>query len=216
MTEHEMDSMVDGECHMISGGVLTKLAPGTFSYSGSNGYNITGSTSSVYQAINQTITTATVGVGGNIWTTGPLGGLQAVSYPTRKSLTDEERKRLTDLEVQVKAHTKFEQVKKFKAMPRHIRQEIVDECYIRDLSTDLNQNHESSFEFAQELKDLRDKNNGYPGSYHVTAGLSSVFMGDVPHGHIGGKFASIIGKFTTDELARAHAEVCLEEDIQND
>jgi hypothetical protein len=218
ITQNDMDNMVDAEVMTLSNGVLTKLSSGCFSYTDDNGYSYTGSTGSVWNNINQSMT-ATPPLNMSIASTfGGLTSAMGVAYPqSRPSLTADERKRLTELESQVKAHAKFEQLKKFKAMPRHIRQAIVDDCYVRDLTSDLNQNHEASFQFSQELKDLRDKNNGYMGSYHINStNLSGIFTHQEYGNGGGGKFSSIISKFSTEELARAHSEMCLEEDLNED
>lgn len=138
-------------------------------------------------------------------TTGMYGSLQGVS------MSSEETKRLNDLENELKAHISFEQIKKFKALPRHIRQEIVDDAYIRDLMVEMRDSaHENSFERKSELDTLRLKErNKWNGMYHTG---SMVNGWSYPEGS-NTKYSAILGKFTTEQLAKAHAEVCLEEDI---
>jgi hypothetical protein len=137
------------------------------------------------------------------------GGLQAISFPT---LTPEEKKELETLEQEHKIFIKQNRIKKFQNLPKHLRQEIVDECYIRDLVEALASNDDKDFQDMAKLQSLRNKNNhssGFGGLISVTSGYSMSYGGSSV-----GKFGMITQHFTTEELAQAHAQACLEEAIQ--
>lgn len=164
--------------------------------------NITGS--AIVGLPTATLTGTRTYISGSL-TTGIYGSLQGTS------MSSEETKRLNDLENELKAHISFEQIKKFKALPRHIRQEIVDDAHIRDLMVEMRDSaHENSFERKSELDALRFKErNKWNGMYHT----GSIVSGWSMHEGSNTKYSAILGKFTTEQLAKAHAEVCLEEDI---
>lgn len=145
---------------------------------------------------------------------GGLGGLTSIQWPPGPSMTPEESKELEELEKEAKAFIKQTKLNKFKAFPRHLRQEVVDDCYTRDLASDLGNTSEKDFPDAARLNNLRNKKNmhSHLGQIHVSS--SSYFQYEhLVSGTYVSKYDSILKHFTTEELAKAHAEACLEEDI---
>jgi hypothetical protein len=157
-------------------------------------------------------------VGGS-WTTGITstsistifgpGGLSGVVYPL---ITPEESKELEILEQEHRVFIKTNRIKKFQSLPKHIRQEIVDEAYIRDLTQSLASNDDKDFEHLQKLQSLRSKQ-----SYHNGYAATVISVGGLMHQeyNYSGKYHNIIIHFTTEEIAKAHIEATLEEAIGN-
>ena len=136
------------------------------------------------------------------------GGLTATTF---QPLSPEEKKELETLEQEYKVFIKSNRLKKFQNLPKHLRQEIVDECYIRDLTIALTPNEDKDFQDFAKLQALRAKNydHGFGGLVGITSGYAGVY-----HEGSVGKYGSITKYFTTEELAQAHAQACLEEAIQ--
>lgn len=141
----------------------------------------------------------------SLWTT------SAYSLPQSPSLTPEERERLRDLESQLNQHRKFEKLKKFKALPCHIRQDIVDNSYLKDLLYEITSNKcDETFENLEELNRLRlIKNN------NIFISTSYGVPYDVHLNSYDPKYDTILNLFNTEELAKAHAEACLEENLSS-
>jgi hypothetical protein len=141
-------------------------------------------------------------------------GLASIQWPPGPGLTSEEIKELDQLEIEAKAFIKQSKLNKFKGFPSHLRQEVVDDAYIRDLIASLGNENEKNFPDAARLNHLRNKkqNYNYPGQVHISS--SSYFHYDgLVNGSFVSKYEHILKHFTTEELAKAHAEACLEEDI---
>jgi len=223
MTIKELEDMTDGETTNCSStnATIHKGSLGLYTIRDKYGNakvctSAADAANELYQMSNTTgsaivgLPIATLGTSGTYisgtLTTGIYGSsLQGVP------MSSEEAKRLNDLENELKVHITFEQIKKFKGLPRHIRQEIVDDAYIRDLMVEMRDSaHENSFERKSELDTLRLKErNRWNGMYHT----GSIVSGWSIHEGSNTKYSAILGKFTTEQLAKAHAEVCLEEDI---
>ena len=116
-------------------------------------------------------------------------------------LSQEEAAELRELEKELEKHEKQNKLNKFKALPVHIRQSIVDESILKDFSDEYFNNNEKDFMHADRLKDLStlQANMYYP--------ISS------PNFDFNFKFLPLLSDFTTEELLEAHAEVSLEEQI---
>jgi hypothetical protein len=155
-------------------------------------------------------------VGGS-WTTGITstsistifgpGGLSAQIYP---SLTPEEQKELETLEQEHRSFIKVNRIKKFQNLPKHIRQEIVDEAYIRDLTQSLASDDDKDFEHLQKLQSLRSKNS-YNNGYATVTSIGGLMHQEYNYS---GKYHNIIRHFVTEEIAQAHAQSCLEEALE--
>lgn len=195
----ELSAMEVGDAIRIPEGSVHRYGSDYFVFTSYSGYSNTGTVADIYKAIQSNPAN---------WTTGTLS---TASVRIQPRLTVEEEERLLDLESQLRAHIKFEQLNIFKRLPRHLRQDVVDEAYLNDLVNDMDEGkHKSSFQFKDELESLRCRRyNSSLYSSAYTTGLSGIVAQ-------AGKYYYIISKFSTEELARAHAEVCLEEDLAND
>lgn len=213
-----LDNMNIGEEYWATGDEkVTKLSDGVFQYeSRSNGYTRTGGATSIIGMINQSSASAQS-------INSIFGGLGSIAYPSRgPSITASEKARLEDLEKELVVHIKTSKLNAFKALPKDLRQEIVDEGLLRDCLISMNSNHEGSFPDAAELSSLRNKNqnhyNGYNSIHPGLGGLNHAMgLGSFGHDYhvsIGGKYGQILAQFKTEELIKAHAEAALEEAIE--
>ena len=148
-----------------------------------------------------------VNVSGNLWTVNAPAGIGHWNPPP--ALTAEEEKEIEILEAEARNFVKTNRIKKFQALPRHLRQDIVDESYIKDLVESLMLDDSKDFEHMDKLNNLRAKR-----SFSNLNGVISV-GGWSPHQENNWKYGGIIKHFTTKELAEAHAQICIEEDINN-
>ena len=125
-------------------------------------------------------------------------------------MSKEEVEELKELEKELRVWKKQEELNKYKLLPSHIRQEIVDEALLVDLmgnAEPLNQ----KFEYWERMQELRHRENEASSySNHVHAGN---YNGPSPSGGFTLKYGPILNKFKTDELLEAHAEASLEEEI---
>ena len=121
-------------------------------------------------------------------------------------ITDEERKELSDLEKELKNWRIQEQLKDFKNLPAHLRQEIVDEAILKNLMGSFEEEiDENNFISIKRIKDLRAKQ--YPDMFFGRA------MPDTGHGNYNFKYWPILNKFTTEQLQQAHADASLEDEL---
>jgi hypothetical protein len=211
-----LEEMEIGDYFQIRGYTVAKFDSKTYRINSSlSGYALDGDDQMVQAIINNN------GLGGASggWTTstgglistnlGNIFGPATVSFP--HSLTTEEAKELEALEQEHKTFIKANRIKKFQNLPKHLRQEIVDEAYIRDLTVSLTSDDDKDFEQIAKLQALRNKNSFHNGYAVSMSGLSGLMHQD--SFIITGKYSNIIKHFTTEEIAKAHADVTLEEAI---
>jgi hypothetical protein len=153
------------------------------------------------------------GIGGASVTSVGMGGLTHVHWPQPPNISTEDLKELEGLETEVKQFVKQKKLSKFRALPRHLRQEIVDDGYVRDLIKDMSEASEQDFPDAQRLAELRNKRHSWNSAHH-TVNIGSMFSYELPGG-FSSRYSQILNQFTTEELAKAHADACLEEDLQS-
>lgn len=119
--------------------------------------------------------------------------------------SNEEIEELESLESELLKWKKQEQLNKFKLLPTHIRQEIVDEAIVNNLVN--SQPSDDEFEDITRLRELRGKINPQVlrYSHDNQSTLNSLKL----------KYEAFINKFTTNELMEAHIEASLEDEIVN-
>lgn len=143
-----------------------------------------------------------------------------------ETITAEEKQELEDLEKEKQSWFKQQRLKGFQRLPAHIRQEIVDEAYIKDFINEMSEIDENQFEGQSRINELKSKeqiqmllstfghqlnvsgNQWY--SPHTFAGTS-----DQPIDQMVFKYGKIINEFTTQELAEAHSAATIEENLED-
>jgi hypothetical protein len=125
-------------------------------------------------------------------------------------ISEDEVKELESLEEEVKAWERQQKLVHFKELPRHIRQNIVDEACIKVMLQQMNNVDTSKFEGWARLEELKNKRNIVRG-VTLTAVNGSIYMGhDYTY-----KYNGITSEFSKEELIDAHAEATIEEDMLN-
>lgn len=122
-------------------------------------------------------------------------------------ITDEEKKELESLEEELKVWKKHQELMHFKELSPELRQDIVNEAMTREAYRKMQDVKEEDFDHNDRLAELRNKNSP-----------SIQFVGHaVEFGPFESwRFSGILNKFTLKELAEAHAEASLEEELSED
>lgn len=125
-------------------------------------------------------------------------------------MSDKEKDELKGLEAELNKWKRLEKLRKFKSLPSHIRQAIVDEAILKDLMGDMDEGvDENKFPDYDRVKDLRSKQKP---NFLRNAQFRGHNVNIHDHQHMF-KYGFILEKFTTDELMEAHAEASLEDEI---
>lgn len=123
-------------------------------------------------------------------------------------MTDKEKEELKGIEAEMDKWKIMQKINKFKALPTHIRQDIVDEAILRDLSFDIDKEEDISkfpdYKRFRELKEKRRPEIQFDSMHRVRHGGSDSFIF---------KYGPVLAKFSTEELMEAHAEASLEDEI---
>lgn len=206
MTQDEFDEMVVGQVisDRNSNRIIYKTGVDQFKLIDNSQYPIV--THAGDSRLMMSMTGGSAGALGN-W----YGSLRPISYGP--SLTVEELTELSNLQRERDNFVKHKRLSKFKLMPATIRQSIVDEGYLDDLIKDFDNANDSDFPDAARLSELKRKQDAANGGYMSATSLSAIYSND----HIEittRKYWAIRKHFTTEELAKAHAEACLEENIR--
>lgn len=149
-----------------------------------------------------------------------INGTISSNSLTVNTMSEDERKELADLREEKKRWIRQEKLRAFKELPSHLRQDIVDEAYIKNSLDKMRSVDESKFDSQQRLLDLEHKEAStyqttYGGTFTfqpsmwMTSGQLDVDLGT----NMWYKYGPIIDEFTLDELANAHSEATLEEQL---
>lgn len=148
-----------------------------------------------------------------------LSGLVTYIY----HMTQQDTDRLRELRESRDKWIKRQKLKNFQKLPAHLRQAVVDEAYIKEYCESMQSIDTANFDDEQELHDLEAKealsNPFFAGSslqqWPPPSSTSGVFLHDLDKTYSNNnyKYADIISEFTADELADAHAQATLEEQI---
>lgn len=134
-------------------------------------------------------------------------------------MTSIQKDRLETLNKEFEIWKKQQKLVKFKTLPSHIRQEIVDESIVKDLVSKINDIDLDGFPDKKELDKLvnlqTSTNKQYQGPYATMAITSSFGLSTNSMNVDVQKYSKILSMFTTEELMRAHTEACLEDEISN-
>lgn len=133
------------------------------------------------------------------------------------NLTKEQHERLAELKKELEVWKRHQKLNKFKELPAHIRQEIVDEAIINDMVSNINNIKESDFPNQQELLQLincKSSNNIFATVDGTSLGLSYNYHLGSSHSNIS-RYTSIIQCFTKDELIKAHLDASIDDEISN-
>ena len=192
-------------CDVSSGAV-------TYTTTTSDGWNltITDRTDGTYHVTNTD--------NGNTYTnidTSTLGNMMTGGYFPAK-MTVEERKKLDQLRQDKSRWIHEQKLKKFKLLPPHIRQAIVDESYVKDFIDEMNN---TSFHFPEQnqINELETREFAYQkfsGSYQNYVSFTSATnfaFNEMPYPDF--RYTSILNEFNTEELANAHTEATIEENL---
>ena len=131
-------------------------------------------------------------------------------------MTTQEKERLAELRKELEICKKQQKLNKFKELPAHIRQEIVDEAIVNDMTSKIHDVKDADFPGHQELTRLSSIKlpNGMFGNVNLTS-LSASFAGYSTSIATGSKYYAIISLFTKDELINAHIEASIDDEISN-
>lgn len=157
--------------------------------------------------------------------------LQAIlngSITFGEQLTDAERKELNNLKEEKEKWIRQQRLKGFQKLPAHLRQEIVDEAYLKDCINNMNNIDETEFDSNDRISELEQKESNaslatWMGQAHAHTinlqGASNWYILHTdgtsyqPIDQMIFKYRKIINEFSTEELAEAHAAATLEESL---
>lgn len=129
-------------------------------------------------------------------------------------MTDEEKEELEEMKTMMAKWKRREQLSKFKNLPTHLRQEIVDEAIIKEKAVDIVREIPDTaypdYERFQELKQKQGLHNNIFGGLHM-----DTIRPNYNHSGFVFKYAPIINEFSSDELQEAHSEASLEEELSD-
>jgi len=138
-------------------------------------------------------------------------------------LTDEEKKKLQQLREDRVRWIKEKKLNDFQKLPSHIRQEMVDEAYVRDFLNAIDNVNIIDFPGNKEVMELEVKEtyNSYNGTTILTTMGGNWPTNNIRldgadyhiYNHVNFKYGKILDEFTTSELAEAHAAATLEETL---
>ena len=139
----------------------------------------------------------------------------ALEKSIRGRMTDEQKERLAELKKELNIWRKQQKLNKFKGLPEHLRQEIVDEAIVNDMILKIQDVQDSDFPGYQELANLTSIKmpNNLFGPIDIN--FSASFAGYSASTITATKYYAIISLFTKDELMNAHMEASIEEQINN-
>jgi hypothetical protein len=130
-------------------------------------------------------------------------------------MTSEQKERLAELRKGFDIWRKQQKLNKFKGLPEHLRQEIVDEAIINDMALKIQDVQDSDFPGHQELANLTSIKVSSGIFDSIDINFSASFTGYNASIITTTKYYAITSLFTKDELMNAHMEASIEEQINN-
>lgn len=138
------------------------------------------------------------------------GGLSSAGiHMTPPPMTTEETNELEMLEQDLTNWKKQQKLVFFKELPVHIRQDIADEAYLKEVAIKFDTIQDASFDNISRMNVLKSKkdNRGPPTTHFTIANIGHWDTSD------GFKYKSFLDLFTKNEILTAHAEATLEEEL---
>lgn len=120
-------------------------------------------------------------------------------------LTENESKKLDSLKEERDKWIKNEKLNNFKELPAHVRQDIVDEAFIKEFIEDIDMVNTDDFPDQKELENLEAK------EANVYNQFTDKDIDKGGHYPMNFKYGRILDEFTREELMLAHTDATMEE-----
>jgi hypothetical protein len=118
--------------------------------------------------------------------------------------TVDEEEELKELKVERDKYLTQQRLIAFQQLPAHIRQEIVDEAYLKETIREISSVDDSKFPNIKRYHQLKKKMDSSKVTFDVT---SNVYLGYQY------KYADLLNLFTLEQLTEAHTSATLEEQL---